>query len=291
MKWIVTCSILLVMALGARAPGLDTTGSTATVRDGVTIHTVETPYQKGRQEIRVLLPDDYCDEKPYAVLYVLPVERGFERKYGYGLGVFGQMNVHNRYGLIVVQMGFEKEPWFGDHATDPQTRQASYVKEFVVPFIETRYATMGRPEGRLLFGFSKSGWGAFSLILTYPEFFGWAASWDAPMFLTRFHYRMAPIYGTLEQLNAYRPDLLASRRKAHFRKKARLVLAGERDWGKSIPTPHGGSHTVEMHKLLAREGIRHVYINSLNAPHRWHKAWMGPALEALMALTQAKASR
>jgi hypothetical protein len=214
------------------------------------------------------------------------VEKGFEQKYGYGLGVFQQMNAHNTYDLILVEMGFEKEPWYGDHATDPKTRQASYVKDFVVPFIERHYSTMGKPSGRLLLGFSKSGWGAFSLILKYPEFFGYAASWDAPMFLDRFYYHMEPVYGTLEQFQAYRPDLLAPRKKEQFQKKARLVLAGERDWGKSIPAPHGGSHTVEMHELLVHKGIKHVYDDTLNTAHRWSESWMAPTLEALLTLAK-----
>ena len=123
---------------------------------------VETEYQNGKQEIRVLLPDDYKMTRSYQVLYVLPVEKAFRKRFGYGLGVLEEMNAHNRYNLIIVQMGFEKEPWFGDHATDPKVRQASYVKEYVVPFIEKNYSTLGTSEGRLLLGFSKSGWGVQS---------------------------------------------------------------------------------------------------------------------------------
>jgi len=185
-------------------------------------------------------------------------------------------------------MGFEKEPWYGDHISNPKTRQASYLKEFIIPFIEKHYSTEDAPEGRLLLGFSKSGWGAFSLILTYPEFFGYAASWDAPMFFDRFHYSMEHVYGTLEQLNAFRPDLLVSKQKKHFLKKARLVLMGEMDWGKSIPAPNGGSHTVEMHKLLEKEGVKYIFNNTLKVPHRWNKQWMAPTLEALIGLTEAK---
>jgi predicted alpha/beta superfamily hydrolase len=128
-------------------------------------HAVETAYQNGKQEIRVLLPDDYNKSNSYRVLYVLPVEKGFNTRFGYGLGILKEMNAHNQFNLIIVQMGFEIEPWFGDHATDPKIRQASYVTDFVVPFIEKEYATLGTREGRLLLGFSKSGWGAFSLIL------------------------------------------------------------------------------------------------------------------------------
>lgn len=262
--------------------------ATTITKNGVKIHTVETQYQNGEQEIRVLLPDDYKEGKLYHVLYLLPVEKGFNRRYGYGLGVLKEMNAHNKYDIVIVQMGFEKEPWYGDHASDPRTRQASYLKEFIIPFIEKHYSTKNAPEGRLLLGFSKSGWGAFSLILTYPEFFGYAASWDAPMFFDRFHYSMEQVYGTLEQLNAYRPDMLVSKQKKHFQKKARFVLTGEMDWGRSIPAFNGGSHTIEMKKLLEKEGVKYIFNDTLKVPHRWNKEWMSPTLEALIGLTKAE---
>ncbi|MEM7396167.1 MAG: hypothetical protein AAF492_27855 [Verrucomicrobiota bacterium] len=49
--------------------------------------------------------------------------------------------------------------------------------------------------------------------------------------------------------------------------------------------PKGGSHTVETHRLLSREGLLHHYDNTLNAKHSWNKAWMEPTLKALMDLT------
>ena len=243
----------------------------------VKTHVIESEYQNGKQEIRVLLPDDYRKDGSYRVLYVLPVGKGFRKRFGYGLGVLKQMNAHNQHNLIIVQMGFEKEPWFGDHATNPKVRQASHVKDFVVPFIEKKYSTLGTPEGRLLFGFSKSGWGAFSLILKYPEFFGYAAAWDAPITFTTFHYGMKPVYGTPEQLALYRPDLLTPKQKKFFEKKTRLVLTGKKIWGKE---------TEQTHALLNKSGLKHHYDNSLEFPHRWDKAWMEPTLSALLTLTE-----
>ncbi len=237
---------------------------------------VETEYQNGKQEIRVLLPDDYKMTRSYQVLYVLPVEKAFRKRFGYGLGVLEEMNAHNRYNLIIVQMGFEKEPWFGDHATDPKVRQASYVKEYVVPFIEKNYSTLGTSEGRLLLGFSKSGWGAFSLILKHPDFFGYAAAWDAPVSFTKFRYGMASVYGTPKQLALYRPDLLIPKQKRSF-DKIRLVLTGQKLWGKE---------TTKTHKLLNSEGIRHHYDNTLECPHRWDKTWMEPTLSVLVTIAQ-----
>lgn len=254
-------------------------------------HVVETEYQNGKQEIRVLLPDDYATNDSYRVLYVLPVEEGFGSRYGDGLAILEEMNAHNEHGLIIVQMGFEKEPWFGDHATDPKVRQASYMTEFVVPFIEKKYRTLGAPEGRMLLGFSKSGWGAFSLILKDPEFFGYAAAWDAPLMLDGFSWGMESVYGTRERLREFQFDQLVPKQSAHFRDRPRLVLTGERFWGTMKKTPTDrASHTVEAHLLLEAAGIKHHYDNSLNVEHRWHRAWMEPTLKALMSLTKTEKS-
>jgi hypothetical protein len=119
------------------------------------------------------------------------------------------MNAHNTPDLIIVAMSFQAEPWFGDHATDPKIRQSSYVKEYLVPFIERSYSVAPLPKSRLLIGFSKSCWGALSLILKDPDFYGCAASWDAPLMFDEFNYGMQSVFGTQQQLDAFRPDLLA----------------------------------------------------------------------------------
>ncbi len=270
------CLLAIVLlwtgALSAHA-GL---GAVKMLPGGVQQHKVESPLQKGVREVRVLLPKGYSPKSKYRVLYVLPVTTGFTG-YGYPLDILADMNAHNKYGLIIVQMDFTIEPWFGDHATDPQVRQATYLKDFVVPYIEQRYSTPKTPEGRLLFGFSKSGWGAVSLIMKYPEFFGYAASWDAPLAARQCAHRIKDVYGTQAQMDAFRPDLLAPAAKAHFNRKARLVITGESFWK--------GEHMEGLHGLLQEHGILHHYDKSLVFPHRWSQEWMAPTLKALMALT------
>lgn len=253
---------------------------------GVT-HNLSSEFQNGEHTVRVRLPDDYDARKKYRVLYILPVERELDARFGNGLVELEKLNAHNRHQLILVVMGFEKEPWFGDHATDPKTRQASYLKECVVPFVEKTYSTLETPEGRLLFGFSKSGWGAFSLVLTHPGFFGYAVAWDAPLMFDSFHYGMKDIYGTQEQLDRFRPDRLVATQARHFQQRTRLVLTGETLWGKMIPAPGGGSHTVRMHGLLEKLNIKHVYRDDLKVPHRWDPKWMAPALDELLKLCEA----
>jgi enterochelin esterase-like enzyme len=238
--------------------------------DLVQIQSLESDYQNGKQEIRVLLPKTYDPKQKYRTVYVLPVFGG--KEFG-GFEVFKQLQANDTYNLIVVGMSFEKEPWYGDHASDPKVRQASYLQKCVVPLIEKQYSTVGATEGRLLFGFSKSGWGAFSLILKAPDFFGYAAAWDAPVTFKEFHYGMSQVYGTTEQLAKYRPDLLFSQQNANFQTKTRLVLTGHKSWG---------GQTKEAHQLMEREHIRHYFDDTLVFTHSWNKDWVAPTLAALM---------
>src|SRR5437773_1672793 len=84
-------------------------------------------------------------------------------------------------------------------AGPPKIRQETYFVKVVVPFVEKQYPAQAEPGGRLLVGFSKSGWGAYSLLLRHPDVFGKAAAWDAPLTMTRPQYGMADIVGTPEQ--------------------------------------------------------------------------------------------
>ena len=60
------------------------------------------------------------------------------------------------------------------------------------------------PAGRLLLGFSKSGWGAFSLLLRHPDVFGRAAAWDAPLMMNKpGPYGSGDIFGTPENFARY----------------------------------------------------------------------------------------
>src|SRR5262249_48216670 len=149
--------------------------------DGFLNHTVECEFQKGPTEIKVLLPDRLEKDRKYPVVYVLPVEAGIESKFGNGLREVKKLDLHNKHGVIFVLPTFFHLPWYADHPSDPAIRQESYFLKVVVPFVEKLYPARPEAKGRLLLGFSKSGWGAFTLLLRNPDTFGRAAAWDAPL--------------------------------------------------------------------------------------------------------------
>jgi hypothetical protein len=127
--------------------------------DGVVTHTVESEFQKGPTVVRVLPPSKVEPGRRYRVLYILPVQPGLEPRWGDGLDEVRKLGLHDKYGLFCVAPTFSDWPWYADHPTDPVKRQESYLLRTVLQLVESRHPVLAKPEGRLLLGFSKSGWG------------------------------------------------------------------------------------------------------------------------------------
>ena len=164
-----------------------------------------------------MLPDEIDRELRHPVVYVLPVEARREHRYGDGLLEVRRHDLHNRFSAIFVAPTFSHLPWYADHPTDPLIRQETYLLKVVIPFVEGHYPAKPEPGGRLLLGFSKSGWGAFSLLLRHPDVFGKAAAWDAPLMMDGpGRYGSGDIFGTPENFEGYRVTGLLERRAAEL---------------------------------------------------------------------------
>jgi hypothetical protein len=244
-------------------------------KNGCVFHEVESDLQAGPTEIQVLLPDRLEKAKRYPVLYVLPVEANRENRWGEGLLEVKKLDLHNKLGLIVVQPTFAHLPWYADHASDPKIRQESYFVSVVVPFVERTYPALAEAKGRLLLGFSKSGNGAFSLLLRHPTVFGRAVAFDSPLNMDKpSNYGMGPIYGTQENFEKYRlPDLL-TRRAAELGKEKRLAMIAHSNFDK---------HHLAIHEQMDKLKIPHEYRDDKKATHHWNAGWVKDAVEWLAA--------
>jgi len=222
--------------------------------------------------IEVLLPTTFDAAKRYRVVYLLSA---CGRLDGEALQVIQDLDLHNTLDCICVlpQMG----GWYGEHPTDIDRRSQSYLRDVVVPLIEKRYQTVPGKEGRLLLGFSKSGWGAISILLNQHEHFGYAASWDAPLMFEDDQYQRwgQRDLGTLENWRHYHPRDSAERVADHFQDRTRIVHFAGRAWGK---------HGPPYHEHLEILGIKHVWSDAHTPKHEWHADWVGPAMQALVAL-------
>ena len=124
-----------------------------------------------------------------------------------------KLNLHNLHQAIFVEASFSNVPWYADAVSDPLARQESYFVDAVVPFIDRKFAFGAASADRFLLGFSKSGCGAFSLLLRHPNLFRRAAAWDAPLAMQHIGpYESSSIFQTQSNFEKYRiTDLINAR--------------------------------------------------------------------------------
>jgi predicted peptidase len=197
--------------------------------NGFQTHRLASPHQARETTLRVLLPDHFSVEKPYQVLYVLPVHEEGVKKHGDGLIEVKKHDYHNRHQLICVAPGFTSKPWFADHDLNPRKQDESHLLKTVIPFVEKHYPVRSDTEGRLLMGFSKSGWGALALLLRNPDLFYRAVGWDigirvdtGPIEEEERAQRIAREWGTVRNFEANRISSLVKTKGTELGDEARL---------------------------------------------------------------------
>jgi hypothetical protein len=255
------------------------------VRDerGVIVHQVTSPFQAGTTSIEVLVPDVADRDKQMRVLYLLPVEALNGRKWGDALEEVRKNRLHTSHQLLCVYPTFSHLPWYADHPVNPEIRQERYLLEVVMPFVEQNYHDQftSHPDQpiRLLVGFSKSGWGAFSLILRHPELFRRAAAWDAPLMQEQPNqFGMGPIFGGRENFRRYQISALLAKPAASFLNSPRLIHLGYNNFRQ---------HHRQVEKLMNDNKVQHIYHDGPQRRHHWNSGWLENAID-LLARTPAK---
>lgn len=253
------------------------------INDKIISHRIVSPFQADSTTIRVLLPDKIIPGESYQVLYVLPVIENDNRRFGDGLLEIMKYGYHNKFKLICVAPEFTSLPWYSDHATKMEQQDESHLLKTVLPFIDDHYPTLNSKEGRLLIGFSKSGWGAFSLLLRHPETFYKAAGWDigiridtGPISEEERSERIERIFGSSSNFENYRISSLLKERGKHLGNRERLFYYNNE--GRRGP---GG---VEIHRLMVQLEIPHRYLFEEKRIHRWDSGWIPEAIKFLVEI-------
>ena len=268
-------ALLACVAIGVKAVAEEVDAN------GIRSHRVESVFQGSETTVRVLLPDDYNANDRYRVLYVLPVVAKDDRRFGDGLLEVQKHNLHNTHRLICVAPEFTEMSWFADHASNPALRDETHFLNVVLPLVDESYATIATQEARLLVGFSKSGWGAFSLLLRNPDLFHRATGWDTgirvdtgPIEESDRQDRIDRIWGTRANFERYRLSSLIKTRGKVLGEKARIFYfntGGRREEGGAI-----------FHQLMVEQEIPHRYVFEPKIPHRWDSGWIPQAIEFLV---------
>jgi hypothetical protein len=262
----------------SRTPVLDP--QKAPYRQVVT-HVVTSPHQAGPTEVRVLLPERMEPGRRYPVVLVLPVRaQHTPDNYGDGLLEVERLGLHNRYETIFAMPTFTAIPWYCDHPSLLDDRQESYIVETVVPFVDRNYPTSNTADGRYLLGFSKSGWGAWSLLLRRSDLFGRAVAWDVPFM--KDNSGPEQICGGQENFLSYMPSRLVRSHGSLLGDRPRLIMMSPLSSTGCGGQGYGLHHHV-MHNLLKDLNIPHKHLDGPHRRHDWHSGWVEEAVSLLLA--------
>lgn len=265
------CSILATTTARSDEPAISDAERDG---DGYLVHSVQSEFQAGTTRIRVLAPDQLEDGKKHRALYVLPVEAGDGLRWGSALDEIRNHDLHNKHGLICVYPTFSHLPWYADHPTDPEVRQESYFLQVVVPFVNRAYPVRRERDARLLVGFSKSGWGAFSLLLRHPDVFGKAAAWDAPLDMAKPNrFGMEGIFAAQQNFEHYRISALLEAQAGEIRDAPRLIHIGYDNFR---------DHHLAIESRMNELRIPHVFRDGPKRTHSWNSGWLPEAIQLLV---------
>lgn len=253
---------------------------------GVWEFTLPSEFQAKAARVQVLLPEKLDSQKRHPVLYILPVDSSPQEPFGNGLAEVKKADFANKYGVICVYPFIESGiQWYGNHATKPGNRQEDFMVKTLVPTIDTKYPTRPEKESRWLLGFSKSGWGAYTLLMRNRKVFGYAAAWDVPFMINGDNtgkdwgpMGLSENYGAKEAMQPNTPSRLAPEHASWLRERNRLVLGVGSYWA---------GQCKEMHALLEKNGIPHTYRADLLGKHSWDSGWFAPIAEELQKLATA----
>ncbi|MEI7905201.1 MAG: alpha/beta hydrolase-fold protein [Candidatus Firestonebacteria bacterium] len=246
--------------------------------EGRISYRIESGLQENPVVLRIIEPRELPKEnkkRELKILFVLPVDQQNVYYYGDGLEQIAETDLHDRHGLILVAPEFCSLPWYCDHPGTKQKDESFLVKE-IVPLLESLYPA--KKVSKLLLGFSKSGWGALSLLLRNPGVFTAAAAWDAPLMEScPFNYGMKDSFGTQENFDKYRITHLFSKKADSFRNK-RLGLFGYSYFEEQM---------AQAHDILVKLNIPHDWNNENKREHRFGSGWEKEGIEALVKMSGA----
>lgn len=249
--------------------------------DGVLRVHIKSDYQPEPSLIRILATEAGKAAQPLRILFVLPVEPKEEHRFGDGFEELRKLNVPVTHGVIVVAPTFNQIPWYADHPTDPLRRHESHFIRAIVPLIDELFP--GEKRQRLLLGFSKSGYGAYAMLLRHPDLFYAASAWDSPLTKTAPNeFQMGEIFGTQEQFAKYQLTTLLPEHAKLLQARKRLYLAGHDNFLK---------HTQDAHALLESLQIPHDYREGPKRKHVWGSGWMIESVDELTKLAAEKDSK
>jgi Putative esterase len=279
---------LLCIGLGLPASGASglTLSNPQTNSNGVVSYDATSSYNgPGTTTLRVLAPTNPAGVS-HRFIYVLPVSPDAEDQdlFGDGLEELRALNIHNLYNAHLIAPSFHAMPWYADHDSNPEVRYESFLVNDLVPWVQANLAVTGQEEHWLV-GYSKSGFGAVTLLFRNPTVFSAAAAWDFPAEQPNTNdFDMLENYGTEAnfQSNYRLTDAWIAAHKTPFQTATRLWLS--HDFVTFFGTPTFLDEVDVFANRLQAQGVQFMRTGGAARTHSWTSGWLPEAVASLQEM-------
>ena len=118
-------------------------------------------------EAAIILPSSYAvsSSRRYPVIYFLDGHGGNGKRLFYDL-----LKQSDKFDVIMVAVG-SLNTWYFDSPVNPEVKWQQFLIKELIPFVDAKYRSIAKREGRAITGMSMGGHGAFYTAFRHPQMF------------------------------------------------------------------------------------------------------------------------
>lgn len=209
------------------------------------------------------------------LIVLLPVEAQDTLRWGDSRRIAWAERLTESFNAVVVIPTFADVPWYGDHPEDHRRSQETFLLESLPHLIRWNcpQARLDR-DGVILVGFSKSGWGAVSLLARHPNRIGQAVAFDAPLMMSEpGMYESDVVFPTPESFEGYRLTTSVNRSAETLGQANRITL---------IEGPNFGDDHRQFEAWLGEQNVKFQRVEVEGASHAWEAEWVRAGIDAAL---------
>ena len=123
-------------------------------------------------EAAIILPSSYAvsPSRRYPVIYFLDGHGGNGKRLFYDFYKDDLLKQSDKFDVIMVAVG-SLNTWYFDSPVNPEVKWQQFLIKELIPFVDAKYRSIAKREGRAITGMSMGGHGAFYTAFRHPQMF------------------------------------------------------------------------------------------------------------------------
>ena len=123
-------------------------------------------------EAAIILPSSYAvsSSRRYPVIYFLDGHGGNGKRLFYDFYKDDLLKQSDKFDVIMVAVG-SLNTWYFDSPVNPEVKWQQFLIKELIPFVDAKYRSIAKREGRAITGMSMGGHGAFYTAFRHPQMF------------------------------------------------------------------------------------------------------------------------